>query len=239
MNPTALAPIIAPRGTLRAVINLGNPVLTTGTPLDPGGVTVDLARGLADWLGVPVELTCVQAAREAFGAITEGRVDMCFLAIEPAREEYLAFTAPYVLIEGVFAVAEASRDTTSSEVDRAGVRIAVAEGSAYDLFLTRTIKNAELVRTDDPTAAFDEQGLEVCAGVRQPMTAHVRSRQMRILEPPFMDIRQAMGLPRTVDAEAVRSVAVWLEEQKSSGAVANALRRSGVDATVAPAGHTA
>jgi ABC-type amino acid transport substrate-binding protein len=95
---------LAPTGVLRASINLGNPVLAQGTPFEPAGVTVDIAREIGSRLGLPVELVCFDAARKSFEAMTSGRADICFLAIEAAREAEVAFTAPYVVIEGVYAV---------------------------------------------------------------------------------------------------------------------------------------
>ena len=101
MRVVDLASDLAPTGTLRASINLGNPVLAQGTPTAPRGVTVDIARALGARLDLPVELTCFQAARESFASMTHGHADICFLAIDPAREETVAFTAPYAVIEGV------------------------------------------------------------------------------------------------------------------------------------------
>ncbi len=227
--------LLAPTGTLRVVVNLGNPVLAQGTAEQPRGVTVAIAREVADWLGVPLHLECVTAAREAYAAITEGRVDLCFLANEPAREEGVAFTAAYVLIEGVYVTHADAPFTSSDDVDRAGVRIGVREGSAYDLFLSRSLQHAEIVRADEATDVYEQQGLEVAAGVRQPMTDYVAATGRRILEPPFMEISQAVGLPRALAPEAVAAVADHLEELKASGFVRAELERSGVEATVAPA----
>ncbi len=143
---STIAADLAPTGVLRASINLGNPVLAQGTPDAPSGVTVDLARALAGRLGLPVELLCFDAARKSFEALTSGRADVGFLAVEPARAEQVAFTAPYVLIEGVYAVPDDSPLRTVEDVDAEGVRIGVKLGSAYDLFLTRTLRHADLVR---------------------------------------------------------------------------------------------
>ncbi len=234
--PTAVPPaaLVAPTGTLRVVLNLGNPVLAQGTPDDPRGVTVALAQEMARWLGVPLDLTCVGAARGAYAAMVEGRADLCFLADEPARAEGVAFTSPYVLVEGVYVVAADAPFEGSADVDRDGVRVGVREGSAYDLFLTRSLRHAVVVRADEATDVYEEQGLEVAAGVRQPMQEYVAATGRRILEPPFMEIRQAVGLPRALAPEAVAAVSAHLEELKASGFVHDELRRSGVEATVAP-----
>ena len=229
-----LSEAVAPSGTLRAVINLGNPVLAQGTPDAPTGVTVSIAEEVAAWLDVPLQLTCVDAARKSYAAITEGQVDLCFLAIEPAREEGVAFTGPYVAIEGVYVVSADSSLDSADDVDRAGVRIAVREGSAYDLFLSRTLSRAEVVRGDEATDVYEEAGLEACAGIRQPMTEYAEQSGRRVLEPPFMQIDQAVGLPRALSPDAVSAVAEHIEHLKASGFVEAALTRSGVDATVAP-----
>ena len=147
----AVAVDLAPGGTLRAAINLGNPVLAQGTAAAPTGVAVDIAREIGARLGLPVELACFDAARDSFAAVTTGRTDICFLAIEPARAAEVTFTAPYVLIEGVYAVPGQSPLIAVAEVDRPGVRIGVKLGSAYDLFLTRTLRHATVVRGTEGT----------------------------------------------------------------------------------------
>jgi polar amino acid transport system substrate-binding protein len=226
---------LASTGSLRASINLGNPVLAQGTEQAPSGVTVDIARELGRRLGVPVELLCFHAARESFEALNQGRADICFLAIEPAREEAVAFTAPYVVIEGVFVVADGSSMSSPAEIDQPGVRIGVNEGSAYDLFLTRTLAHAQLVRASDGVMTFVEQQLEAAAGVRQPIEAFVASHPaVRLIEPRFMEIQQAVGTSRARDVATVGFLRAFVEELKADGFVADALRRSGQDASVAP-----
>lgn len=226
---------LAPAGTLRASINLGNPVLAQGTPDDPGGVTVDIARELGSRLGVPVELVCFDAARDSLEAMTSGRADICFLAVDPARAETVAFTAPYAVIEGVFAIPDDSPLTSTADVDRPGVRIGVKQGSAYDLFLTRTLTHAEVVRGAEGTTVFAEQQLEVAAGIRQPVTDFAASRPgTRLLEPRFMEIQQAVGTTRSRSNRTVDFLHAFVEELKTNGFVADALERSGRrDATVA------
>jgi polar amino acid transport system substrate-binding protein len=233
---TTIAHDLAPTGTLRAAINLGNPVLAQGTSTAPTGVTVDLAVELGARLAVPVDLVCFDAARKSFEALSAGRADIGFLAIEPAREAEIAFTAPYVVIEGVFVVPGGSAITTIDEVDRDGVRIGVKQGSAYDLFLSRTLRHASVVRGDEGVDVFRELGLEVAAGIRQPIAAFVDDHPgFRLIEPRFMEIQQAMGTTRTRHPETVRFLRDLVEELKASGFVAAALRRAAQpDATVAP-----
>jgi polar amino acid transport system substrate-binding protein len=229
---------LAPTGTLRASINLGNPVLAQGTATAPTGVTVELAREVAARLDVPVALLCFDAALKSFEAITAGQADIGFLAIEPEREAKIAFTAPYVLIEGVFVVPQGSAITGTAEVDHEGVRVGVNRGSAYDLFLSRTLQRAEVVRADEGIAAFRELGLEVAAGVRQPMAEFVDSNPgYRLIDDRFMVIRQALGTTRDRRPETVRFLHSFIEELKASGFIAAALRRANQPgAAVAPPG---
>jgi polar amino acid transport system substrate-binding protein len=236
--PAAIARDLAPTGILRAAINLGNPVLAQGTPTTPAGVTVDIARELGSRLGVPVGLGCFDAARKSFEAMSAGRADICFLAIEPAREVEVAFTAPYVVIEGVFVVPQDSAITMTADVDSAGVRIGVSKGSAYDLFLSRTLRHASVIRGDQGVDVFRDLSLEVAAGVRQPMTEFVSSQPgFRLIEGRFMEIQQAVGTTRTRGPETVQFLRAFVEELKASGFIADALRRANQpDATVAPPG---
>lgn len=226
---------LAPGGVLRAAINLGNPVLAQGTPAAPAGVAVDIAREIASRLDVSVEFGCFGAARESLAAIMAGRADICFLAIEPARAAQMAFTAPYVLIEGVFAVPGRSPLKTVEEVDSAGVRIGVNRESAYDLFLSRTLRHATLVRGAAGTEEFLTLNLEAVAGIRQPMTDFVGAHPgLRLIEPPFMEIRQAVGTAKTKRPRTTRFLHDLVEELKRTGFVAAALRRSGQAAAIAP-----
>jgi polar amino acid transport system substrate-binding protein len=231
-----IAADLAPTGVLRASINLGNPVLAQGSPDTPTGVTVDLARELGSRLGVPVELVCFDAARDSFEAMQQDRADLCFLAVDPAREASVAFTAPYAVIEAVFAVPDHSPLMSAADVDRAGVRVGVKEGSAYDLYLSRALTQADVVRGVDGTTVFGEQRLEVAAGIRQPVVDYVAAHPgHRLLEPPFMQIHQAMGTTRARSAATVAFLCAFVEELKADGFVADALRRSGRrDAGLAP-----
>ncbi|MEU1280911.1 transporter substrate-binding domain-containing protein [Streptomyces sp. NPDC005805] len=174
-----------------------------------------------------MEFLCFDAARKSFEAMADGRADLCFLAVEPAREAEVAFTAPYVLIEGVYAVPRDSPLTAPGEVDRPGVRIGVKEGSAYDLYLTRTLAEAELVRGREGVDTFRDQGLEAGAGIRQPMAEYAAAHpEVRLLEPAFMEIRQAVGIPRTKRPETAAFLRELVEELKANGFIAGALHRS-------------
>jgi polar amino acid transport system substrate-binding protein len=231
----------APTGKLRASINPGNPILagkdTSGAPT---GVSVDLARALAATLGVEVELMVCDSAGKSVQAVSEERADVGFFAVDPGRGETIAFTEPYVLIEGYYLVRDASPIRRNEDVDQRAVRVAVGEGSAYDLFLTRELKHAQIVRAPtSPTVVqtFLDQGLEVAAGVKQQLEADARqARGLRLLDKRFMVIRQAMGLPKSRGPAAADALSAFVEEAKASGLVAQSLARHEiVGASIAPA----
>ncbi|HLL26786.1 MAG TPA: ABC transporter substrate-binding protein [Xanthobacteraceae bacterium] len=227
---------LAPTGTLRVGLNFGNMVLAQGTAASPRGVTPDLARELGKRLGVPVEFIGFDAAGKTFEALKAGKLDIIFLAIEPARAAEMEFTAPYVLIEGVYMVPKDSPLKSVADVDREGVRIGVNKDSAYDLFLTRTLKGAKLVRGESGVDLFVKEKLEAAAGVKQPMVIFAKANPgVRIIDGRFMEIRQAMGTQKGRAAGA-KYLRAFIEEMKASGFVADALKRSHQpDAAVAPA----
>lgn len=245
-QPTTISPALvsafAPNGTLRASINLGNPILAnkdaaTGEPV---GVSIDLAREFARRLGVGIELVVFEKAAASVDAVKNEKADIGFFAIDPARSEGLLFTAPYVLIEGSYLVPEASALTDNAQVDTKGNRISVGSGSAYDLFLTREIKAAEIVRLQGAgpaLAALRTGEVEVAAGIRQMLEGEAqRAPGVRVLPGRFMVIQQAMGTPASRGSEAQALLAAFVEEMKASGFVADALKRHRIEgASVAPA----
>jgi polar amino acid transport system substrate-binding protein len=239
---SVLQQAFAPTGTLRASINLGNPILANRDPQtgEPFGVSIDLARAFAQRLGVGIELVVFDAAGKSVEAVRGEQADIGFFAIDPLRGEGIAFTAPYVLIEGSYLVPQGSSLRANEEVDRAGIRVTVGKGSAYDLFLTRELKQAEIVRAPtSPTVVdvFVEQKLEVAAGVKQQLEADLsRHPGHRLLPGRFMVIQQAMGTPKSRGPEAAAYLSEFVEVMKASGFVAQALQRHGIQgASVAPA----
>ncbi|NEC22721.1 transporter substrate-binding domain-containing protein [Streptomyces parvus] len=241
-TPSALVSAFAPDGALRASINLGNPILAHRDPAsgEPAGVSVDLAREFGRRLGVPVELVAFERAALSVDAVRAERADIGFFAVDPARGEGLRFTAPYVLIEGSYLVPERATIAENEQVDREGTRISVGAGSAYDLFLTREIRHAEVVRLEGAPralAALRAGEVEVAAGIRQLLEAEAaREAGVRVLPGRFMVIQQAMGVPAGRGAAAQELLASFVEEMKADGFVADALERHGVEgASVAPA----
>jgi polar amino acid transport system substrate-binding protein len=230
-----------PTGRLRASINLGNAVLAAkDAAAGAKGVSVDLARAFAQRLGVDCELVVFDIAAASVDAVTRGDADIGFFAIDPKRGEHILFTPPYVLIEGCYLVRRDSPLQSNDEVDRAGTRVVVGGGSAYDLFLSRELKNAQIVRAASSQAVvqqFLDSGAEVAAGVKQQLekdTANLPG--VRLLPGRFMEIRQAMGCARKRGEAAAAELGAFVEEMKASGFVAEALRRHGIQgASVAPA----
>ncbi|MCX7295426.1 MAG: ABC transporter substrate-binding protein [Hyphomicrobiales bacterium] len=238
MTPDILKDL-APGGKMRAAINVGNIVLARRgeAGADPTGITVDLARELGKRLGIPVEFVVYDLAGKVSAAANTGAWDVCFLAIEPARAAEVEFTAPYVLIEGTYLVAVNSPLRKVEDVDAPGIRIGANTGAAYDLFLTRSLKHATLVRAGDGSSMFDlfEAGkVDAAAGVRQPLEIYAKSRpDVRVMPDRFMEIRQAMAAGKGKMA-GQRYLASFIEEMKTSGFVAEAIKRHGQAAAVAP-----
>ena len=240
LDPAVLQ-AFAPHGVLRASINLGNPILanTDKTSGAPGGVSVDLARAFAERLGVGLELVVFDTAGQSVEAVAEEQADIGFFAIDPVRGAQIAFTHAYVLIEGSYLVRDDSPLRANDDVDREGRRIVVGKGSAYDLYLTRELKHAQIVRApSSPTVVqtFLEQALDVAAGVRQQLEADAhRQAGLRLLPGRFMVIQQAMGLPKSRGSAAADVLRAFVEDMKATGFVADALARHGIQgASVAP-----
>jgi polar amino acid transport system substrate-binding protein len=232
---------IAPTGKLRASINLGNPILANKNPEtgEPFGISIDLANAFAEKLGLEIELIVFDSAGKSVEAVTQEKADIGFFAVDPLRGEGIAFTAPYVLIEGAYLVKDESPIRSNDEVDVSNNRVVVGKGSAYDLFLTREIQSAQIVRAPTSPAVvsvFLEGGYEVAAGVRQQLESDAtKVPGLRLLPGRFMVIQQAMGLPKNRGSIASRLLCDFVEEMKASGFIAQAMQRHGIQgASVAP-----
>ena len=226
-----------PTGVLRASINLGNAVLAGRDAAgNPAGVSVDLAREFARRLGVEVQLIPFDKAMASVECVTTEKADIGFFAIDPKRGEGISFTPPYVLIEGAYLVREDSPLTANEQVDRAGNRIVVGGGSAYDLYLSREIKQAELLRVATSQAVvstFMEQNIEVAAAVKQQLELDMQGLAgVRLLPGRFMVIRQAMGCPPSRGKEAAALLSNFVLEMCASGFVADALARHKIDGAI-------
>ena len=235
--------VFAPTGTLRASINIGNAVLAKQDSPDtaPYGVSIDIAHALAERLGVPIEFRVFPAAQQSVGAVADGEADIGFFAIDPKRGETIAFTKSYLHIEGWYAVRNDSPIKAIADVDRPGIRVAVGNGSAYDLFLSRELKQAELHRAPNPKAVtplFIEGKLEVAAGVKQQLEIDMqRYAGLRLLPERFMVIRQAMGLARNRGDVAHAYLSAFVEDLKASDFLAKTLVKHAIQgASLVPPG---
>jgi polar amino acid transport system substrate-binding protein len=244
-SAASLAHQLAPNGMLRVAINLGNPVLASRDAAgEPSGISADLSRKLATQLGLGIEWRVFRKADESVQCVRADEADIGFFAIDPLRGEGLHFSPPYVQIEGAYMVRSDSPLHRNDEVDQANNRVTVGAGSAYDLFLTRHLKHAPIVRApSSPTVVdvFMAQQLEVAAGVKQQLEADAqRLVGVRLLPGRFMVIHQAMGMPAKRSSPAREFLNGFVEDAKQSGWVAEAFVRHQIQgAAVAPPGYPA
>jgi len=224
---------LAPTGKLRAGINYGNFLLVKKDPGGgaPSGVAPDLARELGRRAGVAVEFVPYDQAGKLAEGVRAGAWDIAFLGNEPQRANEIAFSAAYLEIEATYLVPAGSPIRSAADVDRPGVRIAVADKAAYDLYLSRNLKHAELVRAegiDGSYALFVGQKLDVLAGLRPRLVTDVEKLPgSRILDGRFMAVQQSIGSPRGRDA-AAKYLREFIEEVKASGFVGRAIETHGV-----------
>lgn len=244
MLPAAAVRGLAPTGRLRASINLGNPVLATRDAAtgQVRGVSVELARALAVQLGVEVDLIVVDSALRSVTAVKAGQADIGFFAIDPLRSDGIRFSAPYVLIEGAYLVRQSSPLVDNAQVDQPGARVTVGKGSAYDLYLTRELKAAQIVRVPTSPVVVDTflaENADAAAGVKQQLEADAaRLGGLRLLPGRFMVIEQAMGVQAGRGEAAEQALVAFVEWAKASGFVARSLQGNSIrGAIVAPAAH--
>ena len=227
--PTAIQHAFAPSGTLRASINTGNPILAKANGDSAVGVSVDLAQRLALALALPLELVVFDKAAHSVQAVEQGLADIGFFAVDPLRGQHIAFTWPYVLIEGAYMVSENSPIKNNAAVDEVGHRVIVGQGSAYDLFLTRHLKKATIIRVNSSQAvvqAFLAGEGDVAAGVKQQLIADSQGHpSLKLLEGRFMVIEQAMGMAKSRGVEAIAYLRQFVERAKADGFIASALNR--------------
>lgn len=216
--------LLAPTGRVRAAINLGNPVLAQRQPDGRlTGLSVALAEAFAAALGRTLELIAYDGAGKVVAAAGGGVWDVGFLAIDPLRAQDIAYTAPYVVIEGVFVVPVGSPFQTPQELDAAEVRIGVGKGAAYELHLQRSFEKARLIQypsSADVLPGLARDGLEAGAGIRQPAGAFVAAHPgYRVIDAPFMEIRQAVAVPIAQQA-AIPWLQAHLDAATAAGLVA-------------------
>lgn len=240
MSPEVLSQL-APTGVLRAGINLSNFLLVTGRNAagEPEGVSPDMARAVADRLGVPVRYVTYPRPGELADAVESKAWDIGLIGAEPQRAEKIIFTAAYAEIEATYLVPAGSSIASIAEVDRPGVRIAVAARAAYDLWLERNICHATLVRAESLDGAYElfvREKLDVLAGLLPRLLTDVETLPgSRILPGRFTAVQQAIGTARGNEAAAA-FLRDFVEEAKASGLVARLIERHKVRGlSVAPA----
>jgi len=230
---------LAPSGRLRVGVNHGNFLIVSGTRDGvPVGVAPDLGRELARRLGVPVEFVEYRQAGDLAEGARKGAWDVGFLGAEPQRANEIAFTAAYLEIPVTYLVPAGSPIRTLADVDRPGVRVAVSEKSAYDLFLSRTLKHAQLARAKGIDASYElfvSQGLEALGGLKPRLIQDVEKLPgARILDGRVTAVQQAIGTPLARQAGA-KYLREFVEEAKASGFVARAIEKHSVrGVSVAP-----
>jgi polar amino acid transport system substrate-binding protein len=205
----------------------------------PVGVSVDIANELAHRLHVPVDLVVSKSAGDSVIKVDSQQADVGFFAIDPKRGDGIRFTDPYVLIEGFYLVRNDSPIRTNAQVDQAGNTVAVGKGSAYDLFLSRELREATIVRVPTSPAvvrAFVDQHLTVAAGVKQQLERDAaKTGGLRILDQRFMVIRQAMGVPKSRGTLAAQYLTSFVQQLRNSGFVSRSLAVHHIDEAVVPA----
>lgn len=244
MTNSAAAKDLAPSGVLRAAINLSNPLLVTGKAAngDPQGVSPDMAKAIADKLGVPLTYVTYPSPGELADAMARGEWDIGLIAVEPARAQTIHFAPAYVEIEATYLVPAGSKFTAIDQIDSAGTRIAISARSAYDLYLTRMLKHAELVRAPGLGAAaelFAAEKLDALAGLRPALIEDAAKLPgSKILPGQFTAVQQAIGC-KPGQAAGAAFLHAFIEEAKGNGFVASLIEKHGVKGRLAVAGPAA
>jgi polar amino acid transport system substrate-binding protein len=242
--PPAAKAELTPTGKLRVGLNYQNFLLVLKDAPDgtPRGIAPDMGRELARRLGVPVEFIPYKSAGSLADSVKTGAWDVAFLGAEPARANEIAFSPAYLEIPVTFLVPAGSPIRSIEDVDREGVRIAVSEKSAYDLYLTRTLKRASLVRAPGIPSSYQwfvEQKLEALCGLKPQLSADAEKLPgSRVLEGQITGVQQAIGTPKA-RGEAAKYLREFAEDAKASGFVARAIEKHEVRGVkVAPPGQT-
>lgn len=224
---------LAPNGKLRIGLNYSNFLIVSGDDADgePRGIAPDLGRELARRTGLPFEFVKFDAAGKLFDAVKAAQCDVGFLGAEPQRAAEVEFTPAYLELPVTFLVPAGSPIKSIADIDRDGVRVSVSDRSAYDLFLTRNLKKAQIIRTPGIPASYDtfvREKLEALAGLKPRLVEEqARLAGSRILEGEVTSVQQAMGAPKG-RAGAAKLLREFAEEVKRSGFVARAIEKHNV-----------
>lgn len=224
---------LAPTGTLRAGMNLGNRLFTTKDAAtgELRGVSVDLMRELASRLGVPVAFVVHASPGDVADAVDKETWDVAILAIAQARAQTIAFSPAITEIEATYVVHKGSVLKSVGQVDASGIRVAAPEKAGYELYLTQTLRSATLIRTKGSTASidvFNDRRVDALAGLKPDLLSSMdKMPEARMLEGKFMTVNHGLGTPRTRRA-AAEYLKAFVEEMNASGFVARSIERHGV-----------
>ncbi|MEM7744648.1 MAG: transporter substrate-binding domain-containing protein [Pseudomonadota bacterium] len=224
---------LAPNGVLRAGVNLGNILLVTDRTEagDPIGVSPDMARALADRLGVSVQYVTYPSPGAVADAVAGDNWDIGLIAVEPKRAETVTFSPAYTEIEATYLVPESSGAVSLEDIDMPGMRIAVSDRSAYDLYLSRTLQNATLLRGEGLAGTVDlfvAEELDALAGLRPALLENAKELAgARVLDGRFTTVRQAIGV-HPENTEAAKFVADFVHTVRTDGTVQGLIDRHGM-----------
>lgn len=224
---------LAPTGVLRAGINLSNFLLVSGTAADgsPQGISPDIANLVASTLGLPCELICFDRPGKLADAVNQNIWDIGNIAFEAERAQTLDFSHPYVVIEANFLVRHDDNFLTNDDVDRAGIKIAVSERSAYDLWLTDHFSQAQIIRAPSIQAAHDlffEKKVDVLASLKSKLLEDmVNHSDLRMINPPFTAVKQSIGLAKG-KAESIAFINALIAQSIENGWIAAQLEIHGM-----------
>ena len=231
---------LAPAGKLRVGLNYGNFLLVLKDNPDgsPRGIAPDLGRELGKRLGVPVEFVKFAQAGQLADGVRDGKCEVGFLGAEPQRANEIAFTKAYLEIPVTFLVPAGSKIRSIADVDHEGVRISVSARSAYDLYLSRTLKHAKLERTEGIDASYElfvKNKLDVLAGLKPRLVSDAEKLPgSRVLDGQVTGVQQAVGVSKRHES-AAKFTREFVDEIKRSGLVAKTIEKHGVKGvTVAP-----
>ena len=224
---------LAPTGVLRAGINLSNFLLVSGTAADgsPQGISPDIANLVASTLGLPCELICFDRPGKLADAVNQDIWDIGNIAFEAERAQTLDFSHPYVVIEANFLVRHDDNFLTNDDVDRAGIKIAVSERSAYDLWLTDHFSQAQIIRASSIQAAHDlffEKKVDVLASLKSKLLEDMANHSdLRMIDPPFTAVKQSIGLAKG-KAESIAFINALIAQSIENGWIAAQLEIHGM-----------
>ena len=224
---------LAPTGVLRAGINLSNFLLVSGTAADgsPQGISPDIANLVASTLGLPCELICFDRPGKLADAVNQNIWDIGNIAFEAERAQTLDFSHPYVVIEANFLVRHDDNFLTNDDVDRAGIKIAVSERSAYDLWLTDHFSQAQIIRAPSIQAAHDlffEKRVDVLASLKPKLLEDLANHSgIRMIDPPFTAVKQSIGVAKG-KADSIAFINALIAQSIENGWIAAQLEIHGM-----------